>query len=297
MSLWLAATLFAATVQALRFLLQKRLAQAGLSPAASTLARFIWPPFVIAGALAVWTSVTGLSLPAIAPAFWGYAIAGGLCQILATMCVVALFAHRNFAVGMAFSKTTVLMTVVTGFIVLGETVTWVSFAAMAVGFLGVVLLSVPVDGGWKLGNRATLLGLASGAFFSVSAVGYRGASLAVMSDLPILRATVTLGLVTVLQSAMLIAWMAWRERDMLRAVFTRWRVTTLVGATSMAGSLGWFTAYTLQTAAYVNAVGQVELILSMGISWLILGERQTRKELAGIVLLTVSVVGLILLQT
>ncbi|WP_298430641.1 DMT family transporter [uncultured Jannaschia sp.] len=297
MSLWLVATLFAATVQALRFLLQKRLAQAGLSPAASTLARFIWPPFVIAGALAVWTSLTGLSLPPIAPSFWGYAIAGGLCQILATMCVVALFAHRNFAVGMAFSKTTVLMTVVTGFIVLGETVTWASFAAMAIGFLGVVLLSVPADGGWKLGNRATLLGLASGAFFSVSAVGYRGASLAVMSDLPILRATVTLGLVTVLQSAMLIAWMAWRERDMLRAVFTRWRVTTLVGATSMAGSLGWFTAYTLQTAAYVNAVGQVELILSMGISWLILGERQTRKELAGIVLLTVSVVGLILLQT
>ncbi|WP_092645827.1 DMT family transporter [Jannaschia faecimaris] len=296
MSLWIVATLFAASVQALRFLLQKRLAVSGLTPAASTFARFVYAPVVIAAGLAIWTLGTDTALPHVGVGFWPYALAGGISQILATMCVVALFAYRNFAVGIAFSKVTVLMTVATGFIVLGETVTVLDLLAMAIGFLGVVVLSVPVDGGWQVLNRGSLLGLASGAFFSVSAVGYRGASLVVESEQPILRAAVTLMLVTLAQALMLGAWLLWRDRTGLVAVFTRWRATMLVGLTSMAGSICWFTAYTLQTAAYVNAVGQVELILSLMISWLVLGERFSRRELWAMALVSCSVVGLILLQ-
>lgn len=295
MSLWILATFFAATIQALRFLLQKRLALGGLSPVAATFARFVWAPPAIFAGLAVW-SISGAAIPAPPPGFWLPAVAGGVSQILATVCVVALFARRNFAVGIAFSKTTVLMTVATGFLILGETVSWAALAAMVVGFVGVVLLSVPLGGrGWQVFNRASGLGLAAGAFFSVSAVGYRAASLEVPAEAPILRAAVTLAWVTLFQTGLLAAWLGWRDRDGLIGVFTRWRATMLVGATSMAGSLGWFTAYTLQTAALVNAVGQVELILSMLISWLILGERSTLRELAGIALLGLSVVGLVLL--
>lgn len=296
MSLWIVATLFAASVQALRFLLQKRLAVSGLSPAAATFARFVYAPAVIGAALAAWTLGTQTPLPVVGDGFWPYALAGGISQILATMCVVALFAYRNFAVGIAFSKVTVLLTVAAGFIVLGETVTWLDLLAMFVGLIGVLILSVPAGGGWQVLNRGSLLGLASGVFFSISAVGYRGASLLVESDLPVLRAAMTLGLVTLAQAVMLGAWLAWRDRAGLVAVFTRWRATTLVGITSMAGSLGWFTAYTLQTAAYVNAVGQVELILSMLISWLVLGERFSRRELVAIALVSCSVVALIMLQ-
>jgi drug/metabolite transporter (DMT)-like permease len=296
MSLWLAATLFAATIQALRFLLQKRLSTGGLSAVAATFARFVWAPPAIFAGLALWSATTGRALPRPDPGFWLPAILGGAAQILATICVVALFAHRNFAVGIAFSKTTVLMTVATGFLVLGETVTPAALAAMLVGFAGVVLLSVPGGmSGWRVLNRASVLGLASGAFFSVSAVGYRAASLAVPSDAPILRAAVTLGAVTLLQAIALAAWLAWRDRTALVAVLIRWRATLPVAATSLAGSLGWFTAYTLQTAAYVNAVGQVELILSMAISWLILGERSTPREVLGLVALGFSVAGLILI--
>lgn len=299
MSLWLAATLFAASVQALRFLLQKRLALGGLSPTATTFARFVYAPPVIAAGLGAWLAVSGGTLPAIGPGFWPFAVAGGVAQILATICVVALFARRNFAVGIAFSKVTVLMTVAAGWLVLGETVSGPALAAMIVGFAGVVLLSVPLGavgaGRLQVLNRASALGLASGAFFSVSAVSYRGASLLVATDAPILRAAVTLGLVTLVQAALLGLWLAWRDRAGLVAVLRGWRATALVGATSLAGSLGWFTAYTLQTAAYVNAVGQVELILSMAISWLVLGERQTPRELLGIALVGASVAGLILL--
>ncbi|CTQ32082.1 DMT family transporter [Jannaschia rubra] len=296
MSLWVFASLFAASVQALRFLLQKKLAVSGLSPAAATFARFVYAPAIIAAGLAGWTLATAGVLPRIAPGFWTYALSGGIAQILATMCVVALFARRNFAVGIAFSKVTVLMTVVAGFLVLGESVTLADLSAMGVGLVGVLILSVPADGGWQVFNRASALGLASGAFFSISAVGYRGASLLVMSEAPLLRAAVTLCLVTLLQTLLLGAWLGWRDRAGLLAVFQRWRATALVGATSMAGSMGWFTAYTLQTAAYVNAVGQVELILSILISWLVLGERFSRRELLAIALVTASVIALILLQ-
>ena len=35
------------------------------------------------------------------------------------------------------------------------------------------------------------------------------------------------------------------------------------GVTGMLGSLGWFVAFTLQNAAYVRALGQVELVFSV----------------------------------
>ncbi|MEM9795273.1 MAG: DMT family transporter [Pseudomonadota bacterium] len=295
MPLWILATLFAASVQALRFLLQKKMSSDGLSAAATTFARFVYAPFVLAPALALWWIFSGSEVPELQEDFWAYAAAGAVAQILATMCVVALFAHRNFAVGIAFSKTTVLLTVGTGFLLLGETVEPLALVAMVVGFAGVVLLSVPLDGGWRIFNRASALGLASGAFFSISAVGYRAASLAVETDLPIVRAAVTLALVTALQTILLASWLAWRDRDGLVQVARRWRLSMLIGLTSMAGSLGWFTAYTLQTAAMVNAVGQIELALSMAISWLLLGERSTLREIAGILLVGISVVGLILI--
>lgn len=299
MSLWVVATLFAASIQAVRFYLQKRLALGGLSPAAATFARFVYAPVPIAIGILVWTLSSRDDLPAVGDGFVPFALTGAVAQILATVCIVALFARRNFAVGMAFSKTAVLLTVVTGFLLLGELVTWAALAAMAVGFAGVLLLSLPEGAGMRANpfNAASALGLASGVFFAVSAVGYRGASLAIETDLPLLRASMTLCFVTLMQTAMLAAWLAWRDRAGLVAVFRDWPTTGLVGLTSMLGSLGWFTAYTLQTAAYVNAVGQIELILSMLISRFALGERQSRRELAGIVLVGVSVVGLILLGT
>jgi uncharacterized membrane protein len=58
--------------------------------------------------------------------------------------------------------------------------------------------------------------------------------------------------------------------------------------------LGWFTAFALQTAAYVKALGQIELVFTFLFSAFWLRERSSRKEIAGFVLLIVSL-GLILL--
>ena len=131
--------------------------------------------------------------------------------------------------------------------------------------------------------------------FGLSAIGYRAASLALPSGDTLLRAAVTLAAVTCFQTLVMLPWLRLREPGEISRVFARWRITVLVGVTGMLGSLGWFVAFTLQNAAYVRAVGQVELVFSALASWLVFRERAGGRELAGIGLLGVSIVLLVLL--
>jgi drug/metabolite transporter (DMT)-like permease len=61
----------------------------------------------------------------------------------------------------------------------------------------------------------------------------------------------------------------------------------------MLGSLGWFVAFALQNATYVRSVGQIELVFTVLVSTLIFRERPTRRELTGIALLAVSIIGVV----
>lgn len=294
MSLWIAATLFASLVQTCRFMLQRQIRASGLSTAAATEARFVWGAPLAALGVWIYTGVTDQGLPALDAGFWPYALWGGISQILATLCVVALFAERHFAVGIAFKKTETLQAVFVGLLILGEGVSLAGFAAIGLGFAGVLLLSNAKGGSLQVWNRATALGVSSGLLFAFSAVGYRGATLAVMSDDPVLRAGFTLALVATSQALMLGVWMLWRERDQLWAVLVSWRVTSLVGLTSALGSFGWFLAFTLQSAAYVKALGQIELIFSVLVSWVVFSEKLSGRELCGAALVGASVVALVL---
>ena len=74
-----------------------------------------------------------------------------------------------------------------------------------------------------------------------------------------------------------------------------WRQSSLVGLFSLIGSWCWFAAFSLQSAAYVFAVGQVELLFSLIIGVVWFRERLTARELAGMVLLTASILGVVLL--
>ena len=85
-----------------------------------------------------------------------------------------------------------------------------------------------------------------------------------------------------------------RDRAEIVAVLAAWRVAALVGLTSMIGSFLWFTAFTLQNAAYVKAVGQIELVLSVLASVLFFHEKISARELGGIALLLVSILVLVL---
>lgn len=276
-------------------MLQRHLKATDLSTGGATLSRFLFSFPLVALLVWVYASVRGVPLPALPPQFWMGALIGGLAQILATMCVVALFTHRSFAIGITFKKTEVMLTALIGLVILGEAVSAFGLVAIAIGFAGVILLSDPPKSGSgptgmrRFFNRASGLGLLSGALFGVSAVGYRAASLSLETGDVFLSASFTLAIVTAFQTIALSFWLFFRESGELSRVLASWRVSSLVGVTSMLGSLGWFTAFTLQTAAYVKALGQVELIFSFLASWLIFRETTSRRELAGVSLIIVSV--------
>jgi drug/metabolite transporter (DMT)-like permease len=289
MELWVILSISAAAAQTVRFAVQKALSVGILSPAGATWARFFWSFPVVAAVMLGYLVTSDSPFPDLSEAFWLFALFGGLTQILATICTVALFKHRAFAVGITFKKTEVMLTALAGLIILGDAVSTIGAAAIALGFLGVVLLSEPPDGGSLL-NRATALGLASGVFFALSAVAYRGATLELDTDDLLLRSGVTLALVTGWQTAILGLWLRFREPGQITATIRSWRISSMVGLFSLIGSWCWFAAFSLQSAAYVFAVGQIELIFSLAMGALWFREKIGSRETLGMAVLTASII-------
>jgi len=289
MELWVVLSISAAAAQTARFALQKILAGGPLSPAAATWARFLWSAPIVVSFMIVYFAATPALLPKIQSNFWPYALGGGLAQILATICTISLFKRRAFAVGITFKKTEVMLTALAGLVILGDRIDALGAVFIALGFIGVLLLSNPPEGG-GIFNRGAALGLLSGVFFALSAVGYRGAVLAIQSDSAFLAAGLTLACVTVAQSIALGLWLWAREPGQIAATLGSWRRSTLVGLFSLVGSWCWFSAFALQNAAYVFAVGQIELIFSLAVGILLFRERPATRELLGMVVLTASIV-------
>lgn len=302
MDLWIAATLAAVLFQTARFALQKRLKTAGLSAAGATWVRFLWSAPLMGAGLFAWAGATGTALPPLSARFWAFALSGGIGQILATICVVALFSRRNFAVGITLKKSEVLLTALVGWLLLGEATSLAGLGALALGAIALLILSKetavapprehsPLR---RLLSPSAALGLTSGVFFALAGVAYRGAMLS-LGDAPLaLRAAWQLTLITASQALLMLAWFLWRDRQQIFRVLAAWRPGLALAATSMAGSFCWFSAFALQNAAYVYAVGQTELVFSILGGALFFGERLSRREYAGAGLLTLSVVVLVL---
>lgn len=297
---WILLSVMAAFFQTLRFMLQKKLSMGPLSALGATFARFAYAAPLAALLATATFLLTGAQVPQPGGLFWIYALSGGLAQILATWCVVLLFAERNFAVGITFKKTEVIQTALLGLVVLGDRISLAGLCSILLGLVGVLLLSDPPSRDQtglvrRFGNRAAMLGLASGAFFAISAVGYRGATLEVASDIPFLRAMLTVAAVTAAQTIFMALYLHWREPGEVARVWASRATAIWMGLASLGGSVGWFTAFTLQNAAYVFAVGQVEVLFSMAASVLFFHERITRREFCGIALVTGSILLLVLL--
>jgi drug/metabolite transporter (DMT)-like permease len=283
MELWIPITIAAAFLQNLRFMLQKAV-KGRLSTSGATFARFVWAAPLALVFVLILSTVRGESPPPMHATFLAYAALGGLTQILATALVVALFSLRNFAIGVSFSKTETVQSVVFGIILLGELASASAILAILISLAGIMLISVPAGG------------LALKAAFNRPAayVSYRAASLSLEGGDFLIRAALTLAVVTLMQTVAMWIYLAWREPGEVGRVIAAWRITMWIGAAGMLASLGWFTAMTLQTVAYVRALGQIELLFTFATSVLVFGERSTPREIAGIVLLVAGIVTLLL---
>ena len=299
MELWILASLMAATLQTVRFMLQKVLSQTKLSTAGATFSRFCYSAPFLWGSVSFYFLKSGKEPPELSFWFWIYASLGGVAQILATVCVVALFKSRNFAVGITFKKTEVVQAVLVSIILLQEGVSLEGLGAILIGLLGVLMLSdqsnVSDAQTHRFFNRATGLGIMSGLLFAISAVSYRGATLEVSMPSAMTTAMITLLWVVTLQVVLLGVWIYLREPGQLTAVWKARKSAVWVGLTSMGGSFGWFTAFSVQNAAYVKAVGQIEILLSMAVGYFFFHEKLTVREFVGVGFLAISVIILVLI--
>lgn len=298
-ALWIPLTIAAAFCQNLRSALQKAL-KGRLSTTGAAYARFVYAlPF---GLLYLWilSGPGGYDLPPINAEFLLWCLAGSLSQILFTVVLLWMFTFRSFAVGTTFSKLEVVLIAGLGALLLGDTVGPWAIVAIAVGAIGTVVLAMTETKLTLRGllrglfEKATLVGLLCAALLGGSVVFFRGAALSLDGPEIIVAAAYALAIALVMQTVLMGGWFLIFDRPQLKAVFREWRHALPVGIIGMLGSVFWFTAFTLQNAAYVRALGQVELLFTFIASVFFFREQVSRSEIIGICLIVMAILMILL---
>ena len=284
--IWIPITVFAAGAQTVRNAAQRHLT-APLGTLGATLVRFLYGvPFA---GLWLWAVVAfrGETPPAPNLEFVSWLFVGAVGQIAAMALLLRVMEERNFALGVAYSKTEVLQVAIFGLLFLHDPISAGTGAAVMLGTAGVFVLS----GGWRAGwnARTAGFGVACGALFAISAVGYRGAELALGTGSFVVVAAFTLLAAQALQTVLLTGWLLARKPGVVVRVLRAWRVSLLAGFMGAAASAGWFTAFAIEPVAHVRTLGLVELVFSYAVSRKLFRERLSPVELAGMGLLALGV--------
>ena len=289
--IWLPATLLAALFQAWRTAVQQRV-RADLSVNAAGLVRYLYGlpvGLVLLGAYLTWRSA---ELPAIHAPFLAYCAAAGFAQIIGTNLLLMAFGYRNYVAGTAFAKTEAMQGALLAFLLLGELLSWLTIFGIAVGVVGVMVVAA---GGQRLRlpdiiQPAALCGLGAGLGFTMTSIFVKSASLELATTDKLLAALLALVAVQTWQTLMQGSYVLWREREQLPRVIATWRTSGQVGLLAALGSACWFTGFATAPVALVRAVGQVEVILTLGFSRFYLKEARKPGEALGLILVGLGVV-------
>ena len=291
--LWIALTVGAALAQTFRNAAQRHLT-ASLGTLGASLVRFLYGlPFTLAWIAAV-STWGGFPLPSVTPSLAAWIFCGAVMQVTATVLLLQVMEERNFALGIAYSKTDTMLAAVFAFAVLGEAIAPSIVLAIGVGTLGVMLLS-PADPrhpiralltGWT--TRSALLGIACGANFAFSGVCFRAAALS-MTDVHYAMAAATiLASAQFLQTLMLGGWLLARQAGTLKLVVREWRTSLFAGLMGATASSGWFTAVAIEPIAHVRTLGLIELVFVYLVSRRFFREKIAPREITGMVLLALG---------
>ena len=280
-------------MQAIRTAGQKQLTQ-HLNAMATTGVRYIYAlPFAL---LYLWWMLDyrELPMPALHGQFLQYALIACVMQIIGTVCLVAAFKYRNFAVATSLAKTEAIQVAVVGVALFSASLTGLGWLSVVIGVIGVLLVSkVKFTFRDIFQNPGAGFGLASGLALAITTLLIRQSSLALNTDL-MLSAAVTLAFMITVQSLISVIYIFVQDKQQFITMFSQWRLCLFVGITSVMGSIGWFTATSFQTAAYVKALGQVEFFITLFITYRIFKEKISLVEYVGMFLIIASVVILLL---
>ncbi|MBO2659371.1 DMT family transporter [Shewanella algae] len=285
--MWIFFTLMAAFMQAWRNAFQSRLSR-DVNVAGVTLARFVYAGPLAAVYLLSLYAWQDAGLPQLGHGALQYIIGAALAQILATALMVKLFQLQNFAVGAGLAKSEALVAAVLGSLFFGTALTVTGWLGVLVGTVAVFLLST--HGGLKgLSFKTLLLGLGCGSAFALTSLWVREASLVLGLPFPH-RAAWVLLLVILLQTLLLLAWLLIKDKETLKKLWQRPRLTLAISISSCLGSIGWFSAMSLTAVPYVKTLGQVEAFFMMLLSSLWLKQRVKVKDMGGLVLIALAAV-------
>ncbi|MEZ8546438.1 multidrug transporter [Vibrio cyclitrophicus] len=284
---WIAFTLLAAFSQSWRNAFQSKLSGT-MSVAGVTLARFIWAgpiALIYLCALYQWQPV---AVPSFSGKFGFFIVAAAIMQILATGLMVMLFKLENYAIGAGLAKCEAPVSAVLSVLFFGTALTMTGWIGVLIGTLGVLIMSS--SSGWRsLSPKVFLLGMACSTAFALTSLWVREASLSIGLPFPHSAAWV-LFLVISLQTVIICTYLFFRERDTLRQIFTKSKLVVMTSLASVIGSLGWFSAMSLQAVPYVKTLGQIEVVFMVLISYFWLGQSIARKDILALILLSIAAV-------
>ena len=284
---WVYFTFLAAFMQAWRNAFQSRLSK-DVKVMGVTLARFLWAgPMVMLylAALYLWQP---LDLPDITVTFLFYAVGAALMQILATALMVQLFKLNNYAIGAGLAKSEAVVAAVFGVVFFGTQLSVTGWIGVLLGGLAIFYMS-KVKGLNGTSFKTLFIGLSCGSAFALTSLWVRQASQ--MLSLPFLhRAAWVLLIVIGVQTLLLLLYLGLKDQATLRAVWQRPRLTLLTSGSSCLGSIGWFTAMSLQAVPYVKTLGQIEGFFTLAIGSLWLKQQTQIKDVVGLGLIAVAAV-------
>ena len=220
-----------------------------------------------------------------------------ICQILFTVLLIKLFTLRAFAIGIAFSKTEVIQTTIFEILILGFIITSQLFVAILIGFVGVLFISkLKLFSSLtekKILTKQVIIGIFCGIFLGLSSVLYK-ASLDNITGVFLYKKVITLScFALLLQTIVMGSYILFFSKENLIKLLYIWKKGLPVGFFGCSASFFWFYAFSLTDATYVRAVGQLEIVFSLAISYLFYKERITIIEFFGIVLILVSIFALL----
>lgn len=288
--IWLPATFLAALFQSWRTAVQQRV-RGQLSLNAAGLVRYLYGLPIGLALLGAYLTMTGAGLPDIGRMFLPYVLAAGFAQIIGTNLLLMAFGYRNFVAGTAFSKTEAIQGAVLATVLLGEHLSFLAWMGIAIGVAGVMVVSA-AGARFRLADLvqpAALCGLGAGFGFTMTSIFVKSATFDIATTDKVLAALTALVAVQAGQTVMQGSYVAFREPEEWPKVFATWRTSGQVGVLAALGSACWFTGFATAPVALVRAVGQIEVVFTLGFSRLYLKESMHRHDVIGLVLIGTGV--------
>ncbi|PTA51307.1 multidrug transporter [Shewanella morhuae] len=285
--MWILLTLLAAFMQAWRNAFQSQLSKE-VNVAGVTLARFIWAGPIAAAYLAGLYLWQDMGIPDFSDRFIGFILGASAMQIIATGLMVKLFKLQNFAVGAGLAKSEAVVAAILGTLFFGTHLSLLGWLGVLLGGMAIFLMSAK-QGLRSLSLNTVLIGLACGTSFALTSLWVREASLCLNVGFPHSAAWVLLFVIS-LQTLVLVIYLLMRDQSTLTALWQRPKLTLLTSIASCFGSIGWFSAMSLQAVPYVKTLGQVEIFFMLLIATFWLKDNVKIKDMFGLALIAIAAI-------